>query len=288
MKIDVVTRRPFGFTSVEVPLIGQGTWNIEGSRDRERRAIEALSTGLDLGLTHLDTAEMYGNGRAEELTAKAIAGRRDEVFLVSKVLPSNASFDGTLRACERSLKRLATDHLDLYLLHWESRYPIAETMRALEKLADDGRTRFIGVSNFDVAQVKEAQAALRHHRLASNQVLYHLGDRGIERKLIPYCQQQEIAIVAYSPFGHNSFPRPNSPGGKVLLDVAERNRRTVRQVVLNFLTRLPQLFTIPKAGDPEHTRENAGGTGWTLQAEDIAAIDRAFPAPDHDVPLGML
>ena len=258
-----VTRRPFGFTGVEVPVIGQGTWMIEGARDSELLAIEALGTGLDLGLTHVDTAEMYGSGRAEELAAKAIAGRRGEVFLVSKVLPSNASFDGTLRACERSLKRLGTDYLDLYLLHWESRYPIAETMRAMEKLIDDGRIRFAGVSNFDVDQVKAAEAALRHHRLAANQVLYHLGERGIERKLIPYCQQ-------------------------ALLEVAQRNHRTVRQVALNFLTRLPHLFTIPKAGDPDHTRENAGGDGWTLSGEDVAAIDRAFPAPAHDTPLAML
>jgi diketogulonate reductase-like aldo/keto reductase len=283
-----VTRRPFGFTGVEVPVIGQGTWMIEGARDSELLAIEALGTGLDLGLTHVDTAEMYGSGRAEELAAKAIAGRRGEVFLVSKVLPSNASFDGTLRACERSLKRLGTDYLDLYLLHWESRYPIAETMRAMEKLIDDGRIRFAGVSNFDVDQVKAAEAALRHHRLAANQVLYHLGERGIERKLIPYCQQREIAVVGYSPFGHGAFPRPNSPGGKALLEVAQRNHRTVRQVALNFLTRLPHLFTIPKAGDPDHTRENAGGDGWTLSGEDVAAIDRAFPAPAHDTPLAML
>ena len=261
---------------------------IEGGRDSDLRAIEALRTGLELGLTHIDTAEMYGSGKAEELIGKAIAGRRDRVFLVSKVLPSNASFDGTLRACERSLKRLGTDHLDLYLLHWESRYAIGETMRAMEKLIDDGRTRFAGVSNFEVDQVKAAQAALKNHRLAANQVLYHLEERGIERKIIPYCQQQEIAVVGYSPFGHGAFPRPNSPGGKVLLQVAERNRRTVRQVALNFLTRKPQLFTIPKSGDPEHTRENAGGDGWQLSEEDLAAIDRAFPAPAHDTPLAML
>ena len=288
MKTEAVTRRPFGFTGVEVPAIGQGTWMIEGSRESERRAVEALAAGLDLGLTHIDTAEMYGDGRAEELTAKAIAGRRGEVFLVSKVLPSNASFDGTLRACERSLKRLGTDHLDLYLLHWESRYPIAETMRALEKLADDGRTRFIGVSNFDVDQVKAAQAALRHHRLAADQVLYHLGDRGIERKLIPYCREQQIAVVGYAPFGHGNFPRPNSPGGKALLKVAQRYGKTARQVALNFLTRLPQLFTIPKAGNPEHTRENAGGVGWSLSEEDLAEIERVFPAPTRDIRLGML
>ena len=261
---------------------------IEGSRDMERRAVEALRAGMDLGLTHIDTAEMYGNGRAEKLTGEAIAGRRHEVFLVGKVLPSNASYDGTLRACERSLANLGTDHLDLYLLHWEGSYPLADTMRAMERLIDEGQIRFTGVSNFDVDQVKAAEAALRHHRLAANQVLYHLGERGIERKLIPYCQQREIAVVGYSPFGHGAFPRPNSPGGKALLEVAQRNHRTVRQVALNFLTRLPHLFTIPKAGDPDHTRENAGGDGWTLSGEDVAAIDRAFPAPAHDTPLAML
>lgn len=284
----VVTRKPFGSTGVEVPVIGQGTWMIEGTREKEAHAVQALRAGLDLGLTHVDTAEMYGSGRAEELTGKAIAGRRGEVFLVSKVLPSNAGYDGTLQACERSLERLGTNYLDLYLLHWESSYPIAETMRAMGKLIDDGRIRFAGVSNFDVAQVKEAQAALRHHRLAANQVLYHLGERGIERKLIPYCRQHEIAVVGYTPFGRSAFPRSDSPRGKVLAEVAKRNGRTVRQVILNFLTRLPQLFTIPKAGDPEHTRENAGAAGWSLSPEDLLAIDRAFPTPAHDTPLAML
>jgi len=278
----------FGWTRVEVPVIGQGTWMIEGKRDAEERAIEALREGLDLGMTHVDTAEMYGNGRAEQIVGKAIAGRRDELFLVSKVLPSNASYDGTLRACDRSLARLGTDHLDLYLLHWESRYPIAETMRAMEALIGDGRIRFAGVSNFDVAQVEEAQAALRNHKLASNQVLYHLGERGIERKLIPYCHAQGIAVVGYTPFGRDAFPKPGSEKGRVLASIATRNGRTVRQVILNFLTRLPQVFTIPKAGSPEHTRENAGGAGWTLSPEDISAINRAFPAPDRDVPLAML
>jgi diketogulonate reductase-like aldo/keto reductase len=281
-------RRPFGFTGVQVPIIGQGTWMIEGVREAELRAIDALRTGLDLGLAHIDTAEMYGGGGAEELVGEAISGRRGEVFLVSKVLPSNASYEGTLRACERSLKRLRSEHLDLYLLHWESRYPIAETMRAMERLVDDGLTQFIGVSNFDVHQVKAAQAALRNHRLAANQVLYHLQERGIERKLIPYCQQHEIAVVGYSPFGHGKFPHPNSRGGMVLAKIARHHGRSVRQVTLNFLTRLPQLFTIPKACDPDHTRENAGGGGWSLTAEDLSAIDRAFPVPAKDTPLAML
>ena len=284
----VVTERAFGWTGVKVPVIGQGTWMIEGSGASERRGVEALRAGIDLGLTHIDTAEMYGNGRAEELTGEAIAGRRDEVFLVSKVLPSNASYEGTLRACERSLARLGTDHLDLYLLHWAGSYPLGDTMRAMERLADEGQIRFAGVSNFYVRQVEAAQAALRHRRLAANQVLYHLRGRGIERKLIPYCREQQIAVVGYSPFGHEALPRPDSAGGRVLAEVAERNRRTVRQVILNFLTRSPDVFTIPKASRAEHTRENAGGAGWALSAEDIGALDRAFPAPKRDAPLGML
>jgi diketogulonate reductase-like aldo/keto reductase len=283
-----MTRKPFGWTAVPVPVIGQGTWRIEGSADAGQRSIDALRAGIDLGLTHIDTAEMYGDGRAEEIAGKAIAGRRDEVFLVSKVLPSNASYEGTLQACERSLRRLGTDRLDLYLLHWEGSYPIAETMRAMERLIDEGLIRFAGVSNFDVEQVRAAQAALRHHRLASNQVFYHLRERGIERKLIPYCQEQGIAVVAYTPFGRAKFPRPDSPGGLVLEGIAKQHGRTVRQVILNFLTRLDGVFTIPKAGNTEHTAENAGGAGWTLPAEDIAAIDRAFPAPTRDVPLAML
>jgi diketogulonate reductase-like aldo/keto reductase len=261
---------------------------MEGSREAERSAVHALKTGMDLGMTHIDTAEMYGNGRAEELVGEAIAGRRQEVFLVSKVLPSNASYEGTLRACERSLRRLGTDCLDLYLLHWRGRHPLAETMRAMETLVSTGKIRFFGVSNFDVADVKQAQAAVGKGRLAANQVLYHLGDRGIERKLIPYCSGQEIAVVGYSPFGHGDFPSAGSRGGKLLAEIAQRHGRTPRQVVLNFLTRQPGVFAIPKASDAGHVRENSGGDGWTLTAEDREAIERVFPAPARDVPLGML
>ncbi len=281
-------RRKFGWIGVDVPLIGQGTWMIEGSREAERRAVDSLRLGLDLGLTHIDTAEMYGSGRAEELVAEAVHGRRHEVFLVSKVLPSNASFDGTLRACERSLKRLRTECLDLYLLHWESNHPVSETMRAMEKLVADGKIRYIGVSNFDIDLLQAAQKALHRGRIACNQVLYHLGDRGIERKLLPYCSDQEIAVVGYSPFGHTSFPSPKSPGGRVLAEVSQRLGRTPRQVVLNFLTRLPNVFTIPKASQADHVRENSGAMGWRLSKEDIYAIDALYPAPDHDVPLGMI
>ena len=273
---------------MEVPLIGQGTWMIEGSPEQEEQAVAALRAGIDLGLTHIDTAEMYGDGRAELLVGKAIAGRRSEVFLASKVLPSHASYEGTLRACEESLQRLGTDRLDLYMLHWESRYPIAETMRALEHLIERKQIRFAGVSNFDVAELEVARAAMRHHPLAANQVLYHLRERGIERKLIPYCHRHGIAVVGYTPFGRAAFPAAASPGAKVLESVARRNGHTVRQVILNFLTRLPNTFTVPKASLVEHTRENAGASGWSLALEDVTAIDRAFPAPNRDVPLAML
>jgi diketogulonate reductase-like aldo/keto reductase len=284
-------RRKFGWTGLNVPVIGMGTWMIEGrSRDAERRAIEALHLGLDLGMNHIDTAEMYGNGRVEELVAEAVDGQREKVFLVSKVLPSNASYEGTLKACERSLKRLKTDFIDLYLLHWpSSQHPIEETMRAMERLVDEGMIKFIGVSNFDVEQLREAQKALVKHRIACNQVLYHLAYRGIERELLPYCTENGIAIVGYSPFGHGNFLSSHSRGGKVLDEIAKRQNRTVRQVALNFLTRDSNLFTIPKAGNPDHIRDNSGAVGnWKLTDEDIAAIDRTFPLPRADKPLEMI
>jgi diketogulonate reductase-like aldo/keto reductase len=230
---------------------------------------------------------MYGNGRAEQIVGKAIRGRRAGLFIVSKVLPSNASYDGTRRACERTLERLGIDQLDLYLLHWRGSYPIAETIRGLESLVREGATRYIGVSNFDVADLKEAQRALKNERLACNQVLYHLNDRGIERRLIPYCDEHGIAVMGYSPFGHRDFPKSNSKAGRVLSDVANRNGKTPRQVALNFLTR-NGVFAIPKSGNPDHVRENAAAVEWRLSDDDLRAIDRAFPAPDHDVPLGMI
>src|ERR671916_3358992 len=181
MRIKLLMRK-FGWTGRDVPIVGMGTWMIEGrTKDADKRAIEAMQLGIDLGMSHIDTAEMYGNGRAEELVAKAVDGQRQHVFLVSKVLPSNASYEGTLKACERSLKRLNTEFIDLYLLHWpSSQHAIDQTMRAMEKLVDEGMIRFLGVSNFDVEQLREAQHALMKYRIACNQVLYHLAYRGIE------------------------------------------------------------------------------------------------------------
>lgn len=268
-----------------LPLIGQGTWMIE--QDPPERANQALRTGIDLGMTLIDTAEMYGNGRAEEIVGRAIQGRRDDVYIVSKVLPSNASYDGTRRACERSLKRLGIATLDLYLLHWRGSHPLRETMRGLESLVRDAMARAIGVSNFDVDDLEEALRFSQNEPIRCNQVLYHLGDRGIERRLIPYCRRNGIAVMGYSPFGDRDFPKPSSAGGKALAEVARRNGKTVRQVILSFLTR-DGVFAIPKSGNPEHVRENAGALGWRLPPDDAAAVDRAFPAPDHDVPLGMI
>jgi diketogulonate reductase-like aldo/keto reductase len=259
---------------------------IEGnSRDTERRAFQTLKLGLDLGLTHIDTAEMYGNGRAEELVGEAIAGRRDEVFLVSKVLPSNASYEGTLKACKQTLKRLNTDRLDLYLLHWPGNHPIGETMRAMEKLVDDNLVRFIGVSNFDLEELKEAEQVLSKHKIACNQVLYHLGARGIERQLIPYCTNRGISVVGYSPFGHGNFPSVQSAKGRILAEIAKKHGRTIRQVALNFLTRVPNLFTIPMSSRPEHVCENSGSTGWNLTEDDLVELNHAFPVVNYDVPL---
>jgi diketogulonate reductase-like aldo/keto reductase len=281
-----VERRAFGSTGRDVPVIGQGTWQLRDARAAEH----ALRAGLALGMAHIDTAELYRG--SEEVIRAALRGvPRSEVFLVSKVLPRNASYRGTLRACEQSLQRLGTDHLDVYLLHWWGSYPITETMRAMGELADQGKTRFVGVSNLDVEQLEQAQQALgSRHRIVCDQVLYHLRNRGIERDLLPHCAQRGIAVVGYSPFGHGDggFPQQGSAGYKALEQVGARHGKTPRQVALRFLTRHAGLFAIPKAEHEPHVRENAGGAGWTLGPEDVARLEEAFPAPRADQPLGMV
>ena len=263
--------RELGSTGVQVAVVGQGTWRMGESRGAEKQEVAALRLGIELGMTHVDTAEMYASGGAERVVAQAIAGQRDRVFIATKVLPTNASYAGTISACEQSLKRLGTDHVDLYLLHWASdRHPIADTMRAMEELVRRGLTRFVGVSNLDVAEMKEAQAALTRERLACNQLLYHLRDRAIERAELPYCEKEKIAVVGYTPFEKGGFLRG------VVAAIAKKHGRTPRQVALNFLTRRPSLFTIPKASRLEHVRENAAALDFTLTAEDVAAIDSAF------------
>ncbi|HKR74506.1 MAG TPA: aldo/keto reductase [Candidatus Nitrosocosmicus sp.] len=284
-------KNTFGCTNVDVSIVGQGTWMIEGDNDIQKYefVIKSLQLGLDLGMTHIDTAEMYGNGLVEQLVGQAIMGRREEVFLVSKILPSNASYDGTIRACKRSLKRLKTNWLDLYLLHWPSlEYPIHETMHAMEKLVKEGLVRYIGVSNFDVEELRKAESALQDESIACNQVLYHLNSRGIERKLLPYCDSKNIAVVGYSPFGHGNFPSPNSNKGLLLAEIAERHHKTVHQVALNFIVNYTKIFTIPKANNPDHVKENGESIGWSLTAGEIADINRLFPVPTFDRPLDMI
>lgn len=282
-----MTRKPFARTGESLPVIGQGTWDIPESGARLEEAVRALQRGVELGMTHVDTAEMYGSGKVEEILGRALRGiPREKLFLTSKVLPANASYDGTIRACERSLKRMGLEYLDLYLLHWPGSHPIEETMRALEALVAQGKTRFIGVSNFDVDQVREAQSYLRNVPLASDQVLYHVKERGPEAHLLPYCRSERIALVGYTPFGRGRFPREEAEPGGVLGRIAARHGKTVRQVLLNFLTRDPAAFAIPKASRLEHVEENAGAAGWNLEPEDVRAIDEAFPV--HEGPLATL
>ena len=281
--------KDFGNCGTQVPVIGQGTWEVGDHTTDARREIEALRTGLDLGLTHIDTAEMHGNGRSERLVGQAIEGRRQEVFLVSKVLPSHGAYLDTIRACEASLRRLNTDYLDLYLLHWWTRaHPIEETMGAMAKLVDDGKIRFAGVSNLELEEVDQARAALGAKPLVCNQVLYHLKSRGIAFRMIDECAQRGVAIVAYSPLGQGNFPAPKSRQGRALERIAARYPGTPRQVALNFLTRQSNVFVIPKAARVEHVRENAGALGWSLLREDLELLDEAFPPPVKEVPLDMI
>ena len=245
-----------------------------------------MRRGLDLGMTHIDTAEMYGSGAAETLVGKAIAGRRDEVFLVSKVLPNNASRNGTIAACERSLERLKTDRLDCYLLHWRGSHPLADTVAAFERLKADGKILSWGVSNFDVDDLVELS---RVGKPACNQVLYHLRERAIEHAVIPWCEENGVAVVAYSPFGHvGGFPETHSAGGRVLKAIADRHKATARQVVLRFLTRRASLFAIPKASSSAHVEENAGADALDLSAADLAQINAAFPLGSRPRSLPML
>jgi diketogulonate reductase-like aldo/keto reductase len=241
------------------------------------QAVSALQRGIDLGLTHIDTAEMYGNGAAERLVAQAIRGRREQVFLVSKVLPSNAARLATIKACEASLKRLGTDVLDCYLLHWRGAVPLAETFAAFETLQQQGKIRSYGVSNFDVDDLEEALAVVGPGKLACNQVLYHLNERAIEHAVMPWCQQQQVAVVAYSPFGHAAFPAPQSRGGKVLAAIAESYAATSHQVALAFLGRVAGVFTIPKALRLAHVAANAAAAALHLSKAELDALEQAFP-----------
>jgi diketogulonate reductase-like aldo/keto reductase len=276
--------RPFGLAQRPVPVLGQGTWYLDHAD--EAQAIAALRRGMELGMTHIDTAEMYGD--AELVVAKAMEGRRKDAFLVDKVLPQNASARGTRQACERSLKRLATDRLDCYLLHWRGSHPLEETFAAFEKLRAAGSILSWGVSNFDEDDLEEAWGKGAAGRLACNQVLYHLNERAIEHAVIPWCLAHGVAVVAYSPYGHDDFPRPDSAGGRVLQEIADAHGATPRQVALRFLLRWPNVFAIPKAASAGHAAENAGAGQLQLSAAELDRIDRAFPRGPRPSALPMI
>ncbi|MCA9800962.1 MAG: aldo/keto reductase [Cyanobacteria bacterium HKST-UBA02] len=277
-------KRTFG-DRFSIPVIGQGTWQMPEQGDARQKAVEALKEGVEQGMAHIDTAEMYGE--AEEIISEAIKDfNRADLFIVSKVLPSNASYTGTIDALEKSLQRLGTDYLDCYLLHWRGNTPLSETLAAFEKLEEEGKIKSFGVSNFDVNDLNVALACLENGKIACNQVLYNLKNRGIERSLIPFCHKHSISVVGYTPFG--SMPSESSAAYKELAAIASRYDATPRQIILAFLTRLEDTFAIPKASRPNHVRENAGAGSIKLEQADIEAMDRLFPAPDRDTPLAVL
>jgi diketogulonate reductase-like aldo/keto reductase len=265
-----------------VPALGQGTWSMGQHRRRRGEEIAALRLGLDLGMTLIDTAEMYAEGGAEQVVGEAIAGRRDEVFLVSKVLPQNATRRGTVAACHASLARLGTERLDLYLLHWRERVPLSETLEAFQTLVRSGDIRYWGVSNFDTEDMEEL-VKLTGGAVATNQVLYNLTRRGIERDLLPWCSERRIPIMAYSPVEQGRLLK-----NAALARVAARREATPAQVALAWVLRQPGVLAIPKSSNLDHVRDNRAALDMTLGDEDLADLDRAFPPPVKKKPLEML
>ncbi len=257
--------KQLGNTQVKISEIGQGTWQYRGG-------VEPLKVGISLGATHIDTAEMYGT---EETVGEAIAKERGKVFLATKVSPSHIHHDDLIKAAEGSLRRLDTDTLDLYMIHWPNpRIPIKESMSAMEELVKRGKIKHIGVSNFSVNELKEAQNALKSEKIVSNQVEYNLQNREIEEELVPYCKKEKITVVAYSPLARGNLP--DNEQVRVLDRIAEKNGKTTAQVILNFLTREENVVAIPKANRTEHTQENCGASGWRLSNEDLREIDESF------------
>jgi diketogulonate reductase-like aldo/keto reductase len=267
-----------------IPALGLGTWFMAEDPTRRKAERAALELGLDLGLTLIDTAEMYADGAAEELVGEVIAGRRDEVYLVSKVLPTNASHAGTIAACERSLRRLATDRIDLYLLHWRGSTPLAETVEAFHELVEAGKIRYWGVSNFDVPDIEELFGVPEGQHVQIDQVLYNLTRRGIEMDLLPWCRARGIPVMAYSPIEQGRLLRDNP----ALSSVAERHGATPAQIALAWVLRLDGVNAIPKAGTPAHVEENRAALDLRLTGEDLAELDDAFPPPEEEQPLEML
>jgi diketogulonate reductase-like aldo/keto reductase len=272
--------RPLGKTSERIPEIGMGTWGMGGGMradpSRDSEAIEALKLGLDLGMTHVDTAEMYGAGHSEEIVAKALEDWRKPVFVASKVSPSHFAYDDLLRSARKSLDRLHVKQVNLYQLHWpNSRIPISETMKAMEKLVRDGSIRYIGVSNFSVPQMREAQAALSRETIVSNQVEYSIVDRAVEKDILPYCQREKLTLIAYSPLGQGRISKGQGGVFRVVDKIAARLGKSRSQVALKWLLQHESVVVIPKASDKEHVRENAGASASNLSDSDFQEIDRA-------------
>jgi diketogulonate reductase-like aldo/keto reductase len=266
-----------------VPVLGQGTWGMGEDPARRQDEIDALRFGLDSGMRLIDTAEMYGDGAAEELVGRAIIGRRNQAFVVSKVLPHNASRNGTIEACEQSLRRLATDHIDLYLLHWRGNVPLAETLEAFEQLVRAGKIRHWGVSNLDLADMVELVGLRGGPAVATDQVLYNLMRRGIEYDLLPWCDQHKLPLMAYSPLEQSRLL-----GGGELRRIAESYSVTPAQVALAWVLRNDRIIAIPKAGTPAHVAQNRSALDIALSKDDCAALDRAFPPPTTKRPLEMI
>lgn len=267
----------------KVPALGMGTWRMGERRALHDEEIKSLQRGIELGMSLIDTAEMYGEGATETLVGEAIAGRREKVFLVSKVYPQNATARGTIAACERSLARLGTDHIDLYLLHWRGNVPLAETVQAFERLQRDGKIRHWGVSNLDRADMEELDAAPGGDRVAANQVLYNLTRRGVEWDLLPWCAQRRVAVMAYSPVEQAALLREPR-----LRELAARIKRSPAQLALAWILSRDDVIAIPKAGQLAHIDENFAAAEGTLDAQVLAELDKLFPPPDRARPLEML
>ncbi|UXS39764.1 aldo/keto reductase [Agrobacterium tumefaciens] len=267
----------------EVPALGLGTWNMGETRSSAPQEVESIRKAIDLGMTLIDTAEMYADGRSEEVVGAAIAGRRQDVFLVSKVYPWNASERGTAEACERSLARLGTDHIDLYLLHWRGEHPLAETVAAFERLKSDGKIGDWGVSNFDTDDMEELFAVAGGKNCAANQVLYNLSRRGPEFSLLPWCQERGVPLMAYSPIEQGRILKNHE-----LIRIAKAYQATPAQLALAFLLERDGVIAIPKSASVSRVEENRGATDLEITEEDWAALDAVFPPPTRKTSLEML
>ncbi|MBJ9110835.1 aldo/keto reductase [Citrobacter sp. FDAARGOS_156] len=272
---------------VSLPAIGQGTWNMGENPCRRRDEVSALQAGLDLGLRLIDTAEMYADGAAEEIVGEALAGRRDGAFLVSKVYPWNAGGQKAIAACEGSLRRLKTDYLDLYLLHWTGDFTYEETVSAMEKLIAQGKIRRWGVSNLDYDEMQVLWQVAGGRQCATNQVLYHLASRGIEYDLLPWCQQQQMPVMAYSPLAQAGRLRRGLLTHSVISDIARAHDASTAQILLAWVIRQPGVIAIPKAASVAHVEQNAAALNITLSVDELKLLDEAYPAPKGKTALDM-